>query len=378
MQKQRAKKSITKRFLRVIVPLLILGLVVFFLVKNGNSEWQELTKHSFQLNFWFLALAFAGFLLQELSYGFIWRSVLARLGYRLDFRPCLRIYLASEFVRYIPGNVWHVLTRVLWVGKYGVPRSVAFASMVIELTTKLIAGALVFAASLLFWGNLHAFDQLLSGDLAFAGLHMPVQSLVIGLGLAGILVSLLVLHPRVLNYLLGRALRLLKRDPVVLPLRYRDVLLITLAWSGSWIVAGGAFFVLLLALWPAAPISFLPICIGIYALAWDIGFLSFITPSGLGFRELTIMAAFSPFPALASAGVPLVIAALSRIASTAAELLCIGIAYLSGGQQIRSLQREEAVRSSQALEQKNDGTTTTLLAETASSTHLELERGIGK
>ena len=77
MQKQQAKKSIAKRFLRVIALLLILGLVVFFLAKNGNAEWQELTKHSFQLNFWFLALAFAGFLLQELSYGFIWRSVLS-------------------------------------------------------------------------------------------------------------------------------------------------------------------------------------------------------------------------------------------------------------------------------------------------------------
>lgn len=110
--------------------------------------------YRFQLNVWLLALAFLGFLLQELSYGLIWRGVLARLGFRLDLRPCLRIYLASEFVRYIPGNVWHVLTRIFWVGKYDVPRSVAFASITIELVTKLAAGALIFAGSLLFWSDI--------------------------------------------------------------------------------------------------------------------------------------------------------------------------------------------------------------------------------
>jgi uncharacterized membrane protein YbhN (UPF0104 family) len=380
MQKQQAKKkSPLKRLLQIIVPVVILGLVVFFLARNWDKEWQEIAKHSFQINYWLMAGAFVGFLLQELSYGFIWRNVLARLGSRLGFRPALRIYLASEFVRYIPGNVWHVLTRILWVGKEGVPRSVAFASMVIELTTKLIAGALIFAASLLFWGNFNAFDSLFNGgELAFAGLHLPMQSVVIALGVIGILITLVILHPRVLNGLLGWGLRLLKRDPVVLPLRYRDILVITLMWCGSWIVAGCAFFVLLLALWSEAPISLLPICIGIYALAWDVGFLSFITPSGLGVREVTIMAAFAPFPALVSGGLPLAVAALSRVISTVAELLCVGLAYIGGGRLIRSLQREEEERSSQIVDPVDENETSNILAETVSSAHLEVERGIGK
>src|SRR5258708_20264346 len=107
-----------------------------------------------------LALAFLGFMLQELSYGCIWRAVLMRLGARFDLRIALRIYLASEFVRYIPGNVWHVLTRLLWVGKYGVSRPVAFASITIELITKLAAGALIFAVILLFCTNISPVTTL--------------------------------------------------------------------------------------------------------------------------------------------------------------------------------------------------------------------------
>jgi uncharacterized membrane protein YbhN (UPF0104 family) len=304
-----ALKKIGKRILQIGLPIAI---AAFFLYKIHDWDWNVLIAHASQWNFWLLALAFLGFILQELSYGLIWQAVLKRLGFRLDLRICLRIYLASEFVRYIPGNIWHVLTRILWVGKYGVARPIAFASMTVELITKLAAGALVFAVSLLFWGNTGAVGSLFSG------------SLIIILGVAAFLVLLIVLHPRILNGLLNLALRLLKREPVQLTLRYSDILLITLAWCGSWFVAGCAFFVMLLALWPNTPLAALPICIGIYAIAWDFGFVTFITPSGLGFREIAIGVLFTlALPAVPAALVA-ILALLSRVVSTAAELLCVG------------------------------------------------------
>ena len=315
-------KKIGKRVLQIGLPVVIL---VLFL-QQVKSNWSQLTAHTFQWNPWLLALAFLGFMLQELSYGLIWQNILARLGARLGLRVCLRIYLASEFVRYIPGNVWHVLTRILWVSKYGVSRPVAFASMTIELVTKIAAGVLVFSASLLFWRDFGAIGSVLHGPLVDI------------LGIASIFALLVILHPRVLNGLLNQALRLLKREPVRLGLRYRDILLITLAWCASWFVAGCAFYVLLLALWPSAPLAALPICIGIYALAWDIGFVSFITPSGLGFREAAIVGLFAlalPLPA----GLATIMALLSRFVSTIAEVICVSIAYVSGGNQVRTLQQ---------------------------------------
>src|SRR6516164_9031704 len=155
-----AVKRYGKRVLQIGLPVVILVLFLY----QVNKNWAELTAQTFQWNPWLLALAFLGFMLQELSYGLIWRSVLARLGSRLGLRTCLRIYLASEFVRYIPGNVWHVLTRILWVGKYGVSRPVAFASMAIELITKLAAGVLVFSVSLLFWQDIGKVGSLLHGS----------------------------------------------------------------------------------------------------------------------------------------------------------------------------------------------------------------------
>jgi uncharacterized membrane protein YbhN (UPF0104 family) len=319
-----------KRVLRFGLPVVIFLALAFFVIKDWRSEWQELMTHQFQLNPWLLGCAFLGFVLQELSYGLIWRSVLTRMGYRLNLRTCLRVYLSSEFVRYIPGNVFHVVTRVLWVSKYGVSRPAAFASMVIELITKMVAGALIFALSLIFWGDI---GQLVNGQLVF-----------ILLGVVGVVTMLVFLHPRVLNGALSFALRLLKRDPINLGMSYRAILLVVLAWCVSWIIAGSAFFLLLWALWPATPLALLPICIGIYALAWDVGFASFITPSGLGVREVVITAIFAltfPIPA----GLSAVIAILSRLVSTVAELLCVGVAYLGGAKQVRTLQSQQGTSS---------------------------------
>lgn len=344
---QQAKK-IGKRVLQIGLPLVILG-IVFYYVKR---DWGELTSYKFQWNPGWLALAFPGFLFQELSYGLIWRFVLARLGSKLDLRTSLRIYLASEFVRYIPGNVWHVLTRILWVNKYGVSRPIAFASITIELITKLAAGALVFAVSLLFWGDLGSVRSLFDGT--------PI---VVGLGALTILALLVILHPRVLSALLNTALRLLKRDPIVLSLRYRDILLVTLAWFTSWLIAGCAFHFLLLALWPQAPLLALPICIGIYTIAWDIGFVSFITPSGLGFREGAIVGLFAlalPLPGALAA----ILAVLSRLVSTIAELICVSIAYLSGGRQVRATQQAQTAIQSQHDDESKKEEVAVLTADT--------------
>ncbi len=347
-----------KRVLQIGLPVIILALFVYQVKKN----WADLTAYTFQLNPWLLALAFLGFMLQELSYGLIWRAVLERLGTHLGLRTCLRIYLASEFVRYIPGNVWHVLTRILWVGKYGVSRPVAFASMAIELITKLAAGILVFSISLLFWQDIGKVGSLLRGSLLDI------------LGIASIIALFIGLHPRILNGVLNWALRRMKREPIQLTLRYSDILFITLAWCASWIVAGTAFYILLLALWPEAPFVAWPICIGIYAIAWDIGFVSFITPSGLGIREAAIVALFAlalPLPT----GLASIMALLSRLVSTIAEVVCVSIAYLSGGKQELNIQQDPQVRPLQIKDVNNEKSGLEILS-TEISTSIPVEGGV--
>ncbi len=326
-----ALKKTGKRVLQIGLPIIILAAFIYEVQK---WNWRLLLTNSYHWNPWLLVLSLLGFIIQEFTFGLIWRNILARLGSHLGILVSLRIYLGSEFVRYIPGNVWHVLTRILWVNKYGVTKPVAFASMTIELITKLAAGALVFAASLIFWGDFSTVGSLVHG------------SLFIVLGSAGFIVLLIVLHPRILNGLLNIALRILKREPVNLTLRYSDILLITLAWCGSWLLAGISFYLLTLAFVPNLPITALPICMGIYAIAWDFGFVTFITPSGLGFRELAVAILFALALPTIPGSIVAIIAVLQRVVSTLAELLCVGSAYFGGGKQARAalLQIQQAAQ----------------------------------
>lgn len=306
-----------------IVQAAVLVLIAAFLGASVARGWAQLTTYHWQVRWGLLAAAFALLVAQELSFGFIWRAILARMGSRLDVVSSQRIYLGAELVRYIPGNVWHVITRVLWAERRGVPKATGFASMVVELATKIATAALVFALSLFFWPDARAL-----------ALPIPRSALVVAAALA-VPLLLLGMQPRLLRVALNLALARLGREPVAFSLRYRDVLAVTLGWAASWVVAGVGFYLLTCALvaTPLPPAA-LPIAIGIYAIGWDVGFLTFVTPSGLGFREVTLaflLAESGLAPAAAGAGLAAVIAILARLLSTGAELLCIAAAHAVPG-----------------------------------------------
>ncbi|HKV83947.1 MAG TPA: lysylphosphatidylglycerol synthase domain-containing protein [Ktedonobacterales bacterium] len=314
--------ALLKRYKRLVQAAALL-LIAAFVAASVWKSWSHISKYSWHVNYGLLVAAFALLVTQEVSYAFIWRGILLRMGARLDIVSSQRIYLGAEFVRYIPGNVWHVITRVLWAEQRGVPKAVGLASMVVELATKITAAALVFAVSLFFWPS-----------APVVSIEIPRIAL-IAAGAVGIPLLLAGLHPRVLTRALSYGLRKLKREPVSFTLRYRDVLAITLYWALSWLVAGAGFYLLVRSLVSTPlPGGALAIAVGVYAAGWDVGFLSFITPSGIGFREVVIAALLTASLVVtgpSAAGLALVVAFVARLLSTGAELLCITVAHLVPG-----------------------------------------------
>ena len=309
---------------RRLTQIVVVALILVFLGLGVRSSWTKISDFQWHVQWPLLITALILFIAQELSYGLIWRGILRRLGSQLHLIDSERIYLSAEFVRYIPGNVWHVLARVLGAESRGVPKAIGLASMVIELATKITSAALVFAISLLFWPDVSGLTQLIPRDV------------IVGIGVLGVPLLLVGLHPRLLQALLNRGLRLVRREPVALALRYRDILTITVYWALSWVVAGVGFYLLVRSLTDAPfTIAALALAIGINAMGWDVGFLSFLTPSGLVFREGAIagllVACGLVAGADASLGVALVVAFMARLLTTAAELVCVSAAYLAPG-----------------------------------------------
>jgi uncharacterized membrane protein YbhN (UPF0104 family) len=308
-----------------ITQALALTLIAVFVVIALYKSWSALRDYHWHVQWGLLALGFLFLVGQELMFALIWRSILRRLGSALDIVSSERIYLGAEFVRYIPGNVWHVITRVVWAEQRGVPKAIGFASMVIELATKILSAALVFAVSLLFWPDVTVLTSQLS---------IPPNVALIA-GAVAIPLLLLGLHPRLLEAALNMGLRILKREPTHLTLGYFDLLTITLFWALSWVVAGVGFYLLTRSIVTTPlPAMLLPLAIGIYALGWDVGFLSFITPSGIGFRELATAALLVAAGVTVGPGgfaIGFVVAMISRLLATGSELTSISLAYLVSG-----------------------------------------------
>ncbi len=66
---------------------------------------------------------------------------------------------------------------------------------------------------------------------------------------------------------------------------------------------------------------------GAYALAWSVGFVLIIFPSGVGPRELALIAALAP---VMSRGSALVIAIVSRLVMTIGDLAWAGLGLALG------------------------------------------------
>ncbi len=316
--------AFVRRHKRMTQALALLVIAVFVALAI-NKSWSALRDYQWDVQWGLLGLGFLFLVGQELMFALIWRAILQRLGSRIDIISSERIYLGAEFVRYIPGNVWHVITRVMWAEQRGVPKATGFASMVIELATKIFSAALVFAVSLLFWPDVTSLTTQL---------NIPANVALIA-GAVAIPLLLLGLHPRLLEASLNTGLKLLKRPPTRLTLRYRDLLFITLYWSLSWVVAGIGFYLLTRSIISTPlPSALLPMSIGIYALGWDVGFLSFITPSGIGFRELAIaglMVAAGVTVGPGAGAIAFVVAMVSRLLATGSELVSIALAYVVSG-----------------------------------------------
>ncbi|MCA1554604.1 MAG: lysylphosphatidylglycerol synthase domain-containing protein [Chloroflexi bacterium] len=285
-----------RRPLQSLVAVVALG----FLARVLLDSWSQVQPQMIHVEPLTLAISLLPLVLTLLYDVLPWRTALRALGAPLTFGAAARIWFLSNIVRYIPGNVWQPATMVALARTRGVSElrtgmSVALNWVLSNLSALLVAGALSLAEP-------------------SSPLHERVWLLILLLTLA-----LVCLHPA----LLSRVLRLLARRAArddSLPLWRFDQLIILLAlYALTWMGYGVAFAIF----WSAfAPVRDAVQLTAAFAAAYAIGFLSLLTPSGLGVREGALVFLLSgSYPAALVA----LMALLSRVWLIGGELLCTGI-----------------------------------------------------
>ncbi|MEV4804832.1 lysylphosphatidylglycerol synthase domain-containing protein [Nonomuraea sp. NPDC049421] len=222
-----------------------------------------------------------------------WRTLLADLGSPLRLRPAAKVFFVGQLGKYIPGTVWPMLAQMEMGRDLGVPRSRSATAFFLMMPVQLATGLLVTLVTL-GWDR---YGWLL--------LFIPLL--------------LVLLEPRVVNAVIGFALRKLKREPLERPLTRRGMLT-ALAWAlAGWVSYG-------VHLYFVVPQGGLVFAIGAFALSWCLGIMTFVIPAGAGVRELAMVAVLAP---QLDRGSAIAVALASRIVIIAGDLICAGTAGIA-------------------------------------------------
>ena len=268
----------------------IFVLAVVFLGALVATQWQQLQAYPWQIEIGWLLLALALLWLTWLLELNQWRFILGRLGGSLRFGEAARIWFLSNIIRYIPGNVWQFLGMAEMCSRLGIARTATFTSIALHQAISTLAGLLLAAVYFALAGQGAWFDRL-----------RPA------LWLAPL--GLIFLHPRVLETALNWALTRLKRPPLRITLTVVDLARLLLTYGLVWLGFGLGFSALARGLAPVASAQ-VPWLIAGYAAAYVIGYLSLLTPSGLGVREGVLVLLLQ---GLFSAPLPAIIAIVARL-----------------------------------------------------------------
>lgn len=230
----------------------------------------------------------------------VYRVLLRALGSPLPARAAAQIMFVGQLGKYIPGSVWPVLAQMQLGSEHNVPRARSASASVLAMLMALVSGILVGLVM-----------------VPFAGHATPYWWLFLLAPVIGVF-----LHPRLLNRILDRVLRLARRPPLEQALTGRSV-----AGAFGWGVVCWVFFGLQIWLLGSrlglSAGSGLLLAIGSFAFAWCAGFVVVIAPAGAGIREVVLVAllAAAMKPADATA-----IALVSRVLMTVGDLISAGTA----------------------------------------------------
>lgn len=263
-------------------------------------EWPHVRSALADLGFWPVAGAMVSVLVALLATMEVWRRLLASLGSPLPVRVAARIMFIGQLGKYLPGSIWPVLAQMELGNTYQVPRHRSASASVLTMLLSLLTGLLTALLALPFVGG--------SAPYLWALLAAPVL--------------LILLHPRVLNLVLGRLLRLAKRPPLEKPLTGRAVT-VALAWAfASWIFYGLQIWLLATRLGaPDGKAALL--AVGGFAFAWSVGFLVVFAPAGAGVRDVLLVATLGP---VLGVGAATAVALVSRVLLTVGDLLTAALA----------------------------------------------------
>ncbi|MBU4242346.1 MAG: flippase-like domain-containing protein [Nanoarchaeota archaeon] len=254
-----------KKVFHKIKPILSLIIIISIFTFFGfrlYSSWHQIKTYEF--NYFYAILSIIGTLISTLYLGIIYYAVLNSLKQKVPMIKVVKAHNLSDFASYVPGKVWNLMVRIKILHKY-IDKSTIITSSILEMFLMLLLSAIV-----LFLGLMSNLTLLKS----YIWFLLPC--------IAGLLI---IIHPKIMNLLLKIISSIIRKEIPKIKLGFKDLLKLSFITSLYWLINGISLFFSLKTIYPLTPWSLIPKTIAANAGAWSLGFLSTLTPSGIGIRE---------------------------------------------------------------------------------------------
>jgi len=286
-------------------------MLLFFLIKPFVQTHTQLKDVTFQVQWRWLIPSWGVLLFYRSLYTYPFATLMSgTLQKHVPFRNAFTLFHLANITRYLPGRIWGVVRLLSLSHRFGLSKTAVGSSLTLHVGIETALGGLI-AMSLLF--SKHAQEKAI-GILEKMSGHTFLLTLAVTGILAGILFCIpkLAAHARAFLKILGPLLQT--------PRLWLNVLI---SHSLLWCCQGFSFylFVRSLALVEWADVFVFGAC---FAFAWLVGFLSFLTPGGLGVREGLLGLLLSRYMPLSDSTL---IALLCRVWMLSAELVLAGAAF---------------------------------------------------
>ena len=300
--------SINKAKNHIYLVGLIVGLILF--TRQAWLSLVSLYEYKIQVPwkaiFLSLGMGVCFYLLQILS----WILIMKRLKAPIGIVQALQGYTFSFLPRYIPGTIWGYWSRGQWLQKnLGISYKVSTLGSITEAVAFFITALIIVA---IFGVNI---------VIEKSTLMVSVAALII------IIFCLLILGSVVGTALNGTSRKRKQRQQHACVPKLKialNWLPLLLPYTVFWILYGITVAVIAQII---SPLDRLATTVACAALAWVVGFIVVIIPSGLGIREMTLATLLS-----ITIGLPPVqsnlVAVIFRMVNIFAEFVCLLIGLL--------------------------------------------------
>ncbi|OGH12017.1 MAG: hypothetical protein A2857_03690 [Candidatus Levybacteria bacterium RIFCSPHIGHO2_01_FULL_36_15] len=293
-----------KSFFTLIFGFPLTALSFYFIIKIVYENQKNIPKDflhfepiTFASGIFFL---FLFFLLRSVG----WRKILKNQGHGLNLFKSTYLFWSSETKRYIPGNIFSFISRISNFKKEKVPAKIVLKSLVEE--SLLITSSAGIFSLLSLPIILPSFTNIIKNKFEqyhYFTIFAPILFL-------AVIVTVWLKRKALVRYFKNTSIK-----------SYIDVFSVYIL---GWFFFGVANFLIASSFSYLNPNNFLGI-VSYFVFSWIVGYLSFVTPMGLGVRELVLVLGLSLFLPLYVASY---IAILLRIVLITSEMAFFALSYL--------------------------------------------------